>query len=126
MEILYSRLPFLGWISPFPLLSISQNLEFCIYECPFGLDFPFPLLSIPQNLNSVFTIAIFGFDFPFPLLSISQNLEFCIYDCHFSVQTVETIAHLLTRLDPAEGAEAPADSDYLSVSVQISEFITFR
>ena len=120
MEILYSRLPFLGWISPFPLLSISQNLEFCIYKCPFGLDFPFPLLSIPQNSNSVFTIAIFGFDFPFPLLSISQNLEFCIYDCHFSVQTVETIAHLLTRLDPAEGAEAPADSDYLSVSYRVA------
>ena len=38
------------------------------------------------------------------------------------------IAHpyLLTRLDPAEGAEAPADSDYLSVSVHISELFTFR
>ena len=46
---------------PFPLLSISQYLKFCIYDCTFGLDFPFPLLSI------------------------SQYFKLCIHDCYFWV-----------------------------------------
>ena len=34
---------------PFLMPSISQYLEFNIYDCFFGLDFPFSLLSISQN-----------------------------------------------------------------------------
>ena len=70
---------------PFLLLSISQNLEFCIYDCFFGLDFPFPLLSISQYFKLCIYDCYFLGGFPVSELSISPNLKFCIHDCTFGL-----------------------------------------
>ena len=77
--------------------------------------------------------------FPVCAVKYFSKFKFCIHDCHFwvrfPVSAVFGILHLrlpffrsnsgdhrppLTRLDPAEGAEAPADSDYLSVSYRVA------
>ena len=94
---------------PFLMPSISQYLEFNIYDCYFWVGFPvsavkyfskfgilhlrlhfwagFPISAVKyfSKLNFCIYDWTFGVDFPFPLLSISQYLKFCIYDCTFGL-----------------------------------------
>ena len=94
---------------PFLMPSISQYLEFNIYDCYFWVGFPvsavkyfskfgilhlrlhfwvgFPISAVKYFSKLKFCIYdwTFGVDFPFPLLSISQYLKFCIYDCTFGL-----------------------------------------
>ena len=92
---------------PFLMPSISQYLEFNIYDCYFWVGFPvsavkyfskfgilhlrlhfwvgFPISAVKYFSKLKFCIYdwTFGVDFPFPLLSISQYLDFCIHDCTY-------------------------------------------
>ena len=70
---------------PFLLLSISQNLEFCIYDCFFWVGFPVFAVKYFSKLKFCIYDCTVGLDFPFLLLSISQNLEFCIFECPFGL-----------------------------------------
>ena len=92
---------------PFLMPSISQYLEFNIYDCYFWVGFPvsavkyfskfgilhlrlhfwvgFPISAVKYFSKLKFCIYdwAFGVDFPFPLLSIFQYLDFCIHDCTY-------------------------------------------
>ena len=94
---------------PFLMPSISQYLEFNIYDCYFWVGFPvsavkyfskFKILHLQLHFWGGFPVSTvkyfsklkfciydwtFGVDFPFPLSSISQYLKFCIYDCTFGL-----------------------------------------
>ena len=58
---------------PFLLLSISQNLGFCIYDCFFWVGFAISAVKYFSKLKFCIYDCTFGLDFSFPLLSISQN-----------------------------------------------------
>ena len=58
---------------PFLMPSISQYLEFNIYDCYFWVGFPVSAVKYFSKLKFCIYDCTFGLDFPFLLLSISQN-----------------------------------------------------
>ena len=58
---------------PFLMPSISQYLEFNIYDCYFWVGFPVSAVKYFSKFGILHLRLHFELDFPFPLLGISQN-----------------------------------------------------
>ena len=74
---------------PFLMPSISQYLEFNIYDCYFWVGFPISAVKYFSKLKFCIYDWTFGVDFPFPLLSISQN-----WNSEFMIELLGWISHL--------------------------------
>ena len=69
---------------PFLMPSISQYLEFNIYDCYFWVGFPISAVKYFSKLKFCIYDCTFGLDFPFPLLSkLFYGLLYMLAVCHF-------------------------------------------
>ena len=76
------------------LLSISQYLEFCIYDCFFWVGFPVSAVKYFSKFGILHLQMPFWVGFPISAVKYSSKFKFCIHNCHFWVRfPVSAVKH---------------------------------
>ena len=70
---------------PFLLLSISQYLEFRIYDYYFWVGFPLSAVKYFSKFGILHLRMPFWVGFPVSAVKYFSKLKFCIYDCRFGL-----------------------------------------
>ena len=79
---------------PFLMPSISQYLEFNIYDCYFWVGFPVSAVKYFSKFGILHLRLHFWAGFPISAVKYSSKFKFCIHNCHFWVRfPVSAVKH---------------------------------
>ena len=70
---------------PFLMPSISQYLEFNIYDCYFWVGFPVSAVKYFSKFGILQLRLYFWVGFPISAVKYFSNLKVCIYECPFGL-----------------------------------------